>query len=121
MTDLPDPRESMSESRRPWGRFEQLTLNERTTVKVITVEPGQRLSLQHHERRAEFWQVLDGPLDVTVGADSWQAQAGERLWIPQGTVHRLGNPGDTAGRVLEIAYGDFDECDIVRLEDDYER
>lgn len=121
MTDLPDPRASIVESRRPWGDFQQFTLNEPTTVKVITVDPGHQLSLQTHEHRAELWQVLDGPLDVTIGAETWSAQPGERLWIPQGTVHRVGNPTDVRGRLLEIAYGAFDECDIVRLEDDYRR
>lgn len=118
---MPDPRESIVESQRPWGGFQQFTLNEATTVKILVVEPGQRLSLQTHEHRAEFWQVLDGPLEVTIGEETWRAVPGDRLWIPQGTVHRVGNPTDARGRILEIAYGDFDECDIVRLEDDYQR
>lgn len=121
MTSVPDPRGSILQSQRPWGGFQQLTVNEATTVKIITVEPGQRLSLQIHERRAELWQVLDGPLDVTVGDQAWRAQPGEQVWIPQGSVHRVGNPTKVPGRVLEIAYGEFDEDDIVRLEDDYQR
>lgn len=121
MTDQPDPRGSMSEARRPWGGFEQLTHNEPTTVKIITVEPGHRLSLQTHALRSECWQVLDGPLDVTIGDESWRAQPGERMWIPRGTKHRMGNPTGTPARILEIAYGDFDEGDITRHEDDYQR
>ncbi|HHU10740.1 MAG TPA: cupin domain-containing protein [Intrasporangiaceae bacterium] len=108
-------------SERPWGRFDQYSHNEATTVKVITVEPGQRLSLQRHEHRAEYWIVLDGPVDVTVGADTWAAQTGERIWIETGEVHRMGNSGTTPVRVLELAYGHFDEADIERLEDDYSR
>lgn len=108
-------------SERPWGRFQQLTRNETTTVKVITVEPGQRLSLQTHAHRAELWQVLDGPLDVTVGERTWRAETGEQVWVGRGEVHRLGNPTEDPARVLEIAYGAFDEEDIVRLEDDYSR
>lgn len=121
MSDLPDPRRSIFVSQRPWGRFEQFTSNEPTTVKVVTVEPGHRLSLQTHEHRGEFWQVLDGPLDVTVDDESWSAQAGEKVWVPPGAVHRMGNSGDAPARVLEIGYGDFDEADIVRLDDDYRR
>lgn len=108
-------------SQRPWGGFQQITHNELTTVKVITVNPGQRLSLQSHQQRAEFWQVLDGPMDVTVGQRSWSAQPGEQVWVPQGAVHRMGNSTAAIGRVLEIGYGEFDEGDIVRLEDDYQR
>ncbi|EKA61174.1 phosphomannose isomerase type II C-terminal cupin domain [Janibacter hoylei] len=121
MTNLPDPREAMFVSERPWGSFQQFTLNEPTTVKVITVNPGQRLSLQTHEHRAEFWQVLDGPIDVTVGDETWSAQPGEQVWIAQGQVHRMGNSGEQPCRVLEVGYGTFDEDDIVRLEDDYQR
>ena len=36
---------------RPWGAFERFTLNEPSTVKIITVNAGQTLSLQRHEHR----------------------------------------------------------------------
>ena len=116
-----DPRAEVFVQERPWGQFEQFVSNERVTVKIITVEPGHRLSLQTHEHRGEFWQVLDGPLEVTVDDRTWTAQPGEKIWAPQGAVHRMANQGDAAGRMLEVAYGEFDEADIVRLDDDYAR
>ncbi len=106
---------------RPWGRFEHLSFNETSTVKLIEVQPEQRLSLQRHEHRDELWVVLDVPLEVEVGGRRWTALVGERVWIPRGTVHRLGNPGVTAGRIVEVAFGTFDEGDIERLSDDYGR
>jgi mannose-6-phosphate isomerase len=108
-------------SERPWGQFEQFTLNEKTTVKIITVAPGGRLSLQRHSHRGEFWKVVDGPMDIEVGDRSWSAAAGENIWVPQGSTHRIGNSGTSPTRILEIAYGEFDEDDIERLEDDYSR
>lgn len=108
-------------SQRPWGHFEQYTLNEPSTVKVITVDPGCRLSKQRHEHRAERWQVLDGPVDVEVDGVSWSAATGEVVWVPLGGVHRMGNSGAAPVRILEIGYGTFDEDDIERLEDDYRR
>lgn len=116
-----DPRDSIFSSARPWGGFEQFTLNQRTTVKVISVAPGQRLSLQRHRLRGEMWHVLDGPLEVTVGAKTWTAAVGEAIWIPQGETHRAANPGAHQARFLEVAFGHFDEDDIERLEDDYDR
>ena len=106
MTNLPDPREAMFVSERPWGSFQQFTLNEPTTVKVITVNPGQRLSLQTHEHRAEFWQVLDGPIDVTVGDETWSAQPGEQVWIAQGEVHPGQHDlvGEGLGDVLQLKH-----------------
>jgi mannose-6-phosphate isomerase-like protein (cupin superfamily) len=118
---LPDPRDGIFVVERPWGQFQQFVSNERVTVKVITVQPGHRLSLQTHSHRGEFWQVLDVPIEVTVGDRTWSAQPGESVWVPVGAVHRMANKADRAGRLLEIAWGDFDEADIVRLEDDYAR
>jgi mannose-1-phosphate guanylyltransferase/mannose-6-phosphate isomerase len=115
------PTDDIVVERRPWGAFEQFVCNEQVTVKVITVQPGQRLSLQRHDHRGEMWQVLDGPIDITLDSRTWTAQTGERVWVPQGGVHRMGNSASTPGRVLEVAFGHFDEDDIHRLADDYER
>ena len=106
---------------RPWGQFQQFVSNETVTVKIITVEPGHRLSLQKHEHRGEMWQILDGPIDITVGEREWLAQPGEMVWVPRGATHRMGNSGTRPGRLLEVAFGHFDEGDIERLEDDYAR
>jgi mannose-6-phosphate isomerase len=106
---------------RPWGHFLQFVQNEPVSVKVITVEPGHRLSLQTHSNRDELWQVLDLPFLVQVDGRSWEAQVGELVWVPAGSEHRMTNRGDRVGRMLEVAFGDFDENDIVRIEDDYSR
>lgn len=116
-----DPRGDVLVSHRPWGQFEQLVLNTPVTVKIITVLPGHRLSLQRHDHRGELWHVLDVPIDITVADRRWSAQPQERIWVPRGAVHRMGNSGDLPGRVLEVAFGHFDEDDIKRLQDDYAR
>lgn len=121
MLELADPREDIFTVERPWGSFQQFVENRQVTVKIITVEPGHRLSLQTHDHRGELWQILDVPIVVTVGDRTWSAKPGEAVWVPSNTVHRMANQGDRAGRLLEIAFGDFDEADIVRLEDDYAR
>ncbi|WP_427383935.1 phosphomannose isomerase type II C-terminal cupin domain [Janibacter sp. G56] len=119
--EVADPRDEIFVVERPWGAFEQFVSNANVTVKIVTIEPGHRLSLQTHGHRSEFWQVLDVPIDVTVGDESWAAQPGEKVWVPVGSVHRMGNSGTATGRVLEIGFGAFDESDIVRIEDDYAR
>lgn len=116
-----DPREELFVSTRPWGQFEQFVTNEPCTVKIITVEPGHRLSLQTHDLRGEFWRVLDGTLLVTVGQETRTVQGGDSVWVPPNTLHRMENLSGAAVRVLEIAFGDFDESDIVRHQDDYAR
>jgi len=40
--------------KKPWGMFEQFTKQEAVTVKIITINPNESLSLQYHHKRAEF-------------------------------------------------------------------
>lgn len=116
-----DPRSEILSDRRPWGGFEQYTGNEPSTVKIITVEAGNRLSLQRHADRDELWVVLDSEVVVEVGTSVEKVPPGDKVWIPRGMPHRLENRGALPARVLEIAFGLFDEADIERLEDDYDR
>ncbi|MEU5883233.1 phosphomannose isomerase type II C-terminal cupin domain [Spirillospora sp. NPDC047279] len=105
---------------RPWGRFERFTLNEASTVKIIHVAPGQRLSLQRHRHRDELWVALDAGAVFEVAGRRIEPEVGERVLIRAGDTHRMGSAGP-AVRVLEVAFGDFDEDDIERLEDAYGR
>ena len=116
-----NPTEDIFVVERPWGQFQQFVSNETVTVKIITVQPGHRLSLQRHQHRGEMWQILDVPIDITVDGRQWTAGAGDTVWVPHGAIHRMGNSGTEPGRLLEVGFGHFDEGDIERLEDDYAR
>ena len=106
---------------KPWGRFEQYTHNLPCTVKIITVAPGGKLSSQYHHHRDELWVALDEGARVQLGEDVLEPEVGEKLFIPRGTVHRLSAAGEREVRILEISFGEFDEEDIVRLDDVYGR
>lgn len=106
---------------KPWGRFDQYTHNLPCTVKIITVAPGGTLSRQYHQNRDELWVVLDPGARVELGDDELEPESGEELFIPRQTIHRLSTVGGEPVRVLEISFGEFDEEDIVRLEDVYGR
>lgn len=122
MASSDDRRADVFTEHRPWGHFRSFCVNEPVTVKVITVQPGQRLSLQKHAHRAELWTVLDdAPMEVTVGDRTWSVGRDEQVWVPLGAVHRMANVGSAPARILEVGYGVFDEDDIVRIEDDYSR
>lgn len=114
-------RAGIIEEVRPWGRFRRFPHEEAGSIKIITVEPGGRLSLQFHDGRAEFWVVLDPGLEITVGGRVWQAAPNEEVVIPRRAPHRLRNVGPTPARVMEIWIGRSSEADIVRLTDDYGR
>jgi hypothetical protein len=51
VSEISDPRDGIFVVERPWGDFQQFVSNERVTVKIITVQPGYRLSLQTHDHR----------------------------------------------------------------------
>jgi mannose-6-phosphate isomerase-like protein (cupin superfamily) len=107
---------------KPWGHSELIFKNEgegRVTTKILTVDPHSRLSLQKHKVRSEYWFVMNGNAEVDVGGGTVVLGPGETIRIPRGTAHRLGTNKGT--RVLEVSMGDFDEADIIRLEDDYGR
>ncbi len=106
---------------KPWGKFQQYTHNVLSTVKVITVQPDGVLSLQYHRGRDELWVILDAGAQVEVGENVMRPKAGEEVFIPRSTAHRLSAVGNAPVRILEVSFGDFDEDDIVRLDDVYGR
>jgi len=105
---------------RPWGNFERFTLNEPCTVKIITLDPDQELSLQQHEHRDEEWRILHGSGTVSVNGVDTAVGPGGEFKVLRGELHRVASGSD--GLVfLEISFGQFDEKDIIRLEDKYGR
>ena len=107
---------------RPWGSYEILINSGRFQAKKIRVKEGARLSLQMHYHRAEHWIVVSGTAKVTVGDKELLLSEDESTYIPQGTVHRLENPGHIPLEIIEVQTGAYlGEDDIVRIEDTYGR
>lgn len=106
---------------RPWGKFRSFPPKQAGSIKIITVNPGQSLSLQYHNQRSEFWIVLDEGLEITVGKRVWRPAKNEEIFISLKTPHRMRCVGSSPGRIMEIWIGSSIEEDIVRLEDDYGR
>ncbi len=107
---------------RPWGHYQNLEDGEGFLVKRIVVNPGAKLSLQRHQRRAEHWIVVAGSARVTNGEDTFVLNPNQSTYIPLGATHRLENPGDEPLHLIEVQSGDYiGEDDIVRLEDTYGR
>jgi mannose-1-phosphate guanylyltransferase/mannose-6-phosphate isomerase len=105
---------------RPWGSFEQYAFNQEVTVSLMSVEPNQRLSLQSHTGRAELWIVLDQGAIIEVDDTVSHPKVGDKIWIPANAHHRLASDGRRV-RVLEVAYGNWQQDDITRYADDFNR
>lgn len=107
---------------RPWGYYEILAEGETFKVKRLMVNPGAKLSLQMHQRRAEHWVVVSGEAEVINGDKLLCLGANQSTYIPQKTRHRLGNPGSHPLYVIEVQSGDYlGEDDIIRFDDIYHR
>ena len=105
---------------RPWGKFERFTQNEVSTVKILTVEPNQQLSVQYHHKREEFWRVIEGACEIILGEETHKAKEGDEFFVPKETKHSI-KTIDLQVKIMEISLGEFDEEDIVRVEDRYGR
>jgi mannose-1-phosphate guanylyltransferase len=114
--------ETHKTSYRPWGGYSSLVMGERFQVKRLFVKPGKQLSLQKHHHRAEHWVVVTGTAEVTVGDKVQLLGENQSVYIPQGAVHRLANPGKIMLELIEVQTGSyFGEDDIIRLEDEFGR
>lgn len=105
---------------RPWGGFREFVENEKDTVKILFIRKGETFSLQRHHHRDEFWRVLSGSPDITIGDKTIRAKVGDEFEIPPEINHRISASTDDV-EVLEISRGKFEENDIVRIEDKYGR
>ena len=107
---------------RPWGYFDSIDYGEGFQVKRLFVNPGAKLSLQKHQKRAEHWVVVKGIALVTCGEKKYKLTENQSTYIPKGEIHRLENREKNPLEIIEIQTGNYlGEDDIIRLEDDYER
>jgi mannose-6-phosphate isomerase len=98
--------------------------------KFLIIAPHQRLSWQYHNRRAEIWKVVVGPVAIEISSndkepDPETKQINEVIDIKPGARHRLCG-AENWGVVAEIwQHTDPDnlsnEEDIIHLQDDYGR
>jgi mannose-1-phosphate guanylyltransferase/mannose-6-phosphate isomerase len=107
---------------RPWGHYETVAGGDRYQVKRITIDPGQKLSLQMHHHRAEHWIVVRGTARVVRDDEVRLLSENQSTYIPLGARHRLENPGKIPLELIEVQSGTYlGEDDIVRFEDQYGR
>ena len=93
------------ESKRPWGYYEILSDRDDHKVKRITVNPGKRLSLQSHARRAEHWFVVKGSGQVTIDDNLIDVNGGVAVDIDRGARHRVENTGPDELCFIEVQIG----------------
>ena len=121
---LKDRKESLMHRKvyRPWGHYDSVDQGANFQVKRLTVNPGKKLSLQLHHKRAEHWVVVRGVATVTRGAEVFELKENESTYIPVGMKHRLENATGDLLELIEVQSGAYlGEDDIVRFADDFGR
>lgn len=98
--------------------------------KILLVESGQKLSWQYHNRRAELWRIVEGPVGIIASLNDTESphisfEAGKIRQFEPGERHRLIGL-DNWGVVAEIwqhtdPNESSNENDIIRLSDSYGR
>ena len=107
---------------RPWGWFETIAQSEHFKVKILHVTPGGQLSLQSHKHRSEHWVVVKGEATVLRNDERFLMQPDDSIFIAVGDKHQLSNEGEDDLEIIEVQTGQsFDESDITRFEDKYNR
>lgn len=107
---------------RAWGYYRVLhEVGANTKLKELTVAPKTCLSMQRHDKRAEFWFVAEGEAAVYTLDNSsdhdlvGQFKVHDYVWIKKNQWHMLCNETDQPLKLIEIQFGD--DC----VEEDIER
>jgi len=141
---------STLEVERPWGYYGLYADNVKSTTKILYIKKGEMLSLQYHFKRAQFYAILDNnflveyskeqiPLDIINDENedrktknfktfleenliTVEAGEGDMFCFKKRVIHRATYNGNREyGRFLDVAFGINDECDVIRIRDEYGR
>jgi mannose-6-phosphate isomerase len=118
----PPPGELPRRVDKPWGHELIWAHTDRYVGKLLVIETGKRLSLQHHDVKDEWIHVLEGKLELTLEDDHGDVQVrqlgpGEGARVPTGRRHRY--EAVEKATLIEVSTPELD--DVVRIEDDYGR
>lgn len=100
----------------PDGGESFMAAGTRIIVKLRSPATGGRYSVTEYHLPPDFagpplhvhtvfehaWQVLEGSVQVQVGAAVQQLQAGGFVFVPAGTPHTFSNPGPLPARMLAV-------------------
>ena len=119
---MTDPREKQTtvHSARPWGDIFMVVRNQKCSVDLTEVRPGERASLHSHAIRHELFHFIDEGGVLEIDGELFHPKAHEEFMIKPGQKHRFWAE-DKIFRMLVVSFGEWKAEDQIRLEDDYGR
>lgn len=117
-----DPREGQEtiKSVRPWGDIHIICRNQRVSVDLTHVQPGERASLHVHHRRSELFHFVDDGATLEIDGKIYHPKAHDEFMMKPGMKHRFW-AADRSFRILVVSFGEWIAEDQERIEDDYGR
>ena len=107
---------------RPWGKYTNLFNGKGFLVKELVINSKSSISLQKHNHRSEYWNIISGKPKITINNKKFFKKVNETAFIPQGAKHRIENLFKKPVKIMEIQTGTIlKEADIVRYKDIYGR
>jgi len=84
---------------------------------LIFVRPELGISIQTHDLRNEYWEIIEGKPIIINGNDvHYFVKSGTRFEIPKNVYHSVINPNQDKFIILKERWdGEFDEEDIKRV------
>ena len=108
------------QSSRPWGDIHMVVRNQKCSVDLTEVKPGERASLHSHAIRHELFHFLDDGAVLEIDGKLFHPKAHEEFMIKPGQKHRFWAE-DRIFRMLVVSFGEWRAEDQIRHEDDYGR
>jgi D-beta-D-heptose 7-phosphate kinase/D-beta-D-heptose 1-phosphate adenosyltransferase len=100
---------------RSWGKWSILSHGKKCKTKELIVQPGQKLSMQRHRNRSEFWFVTEGEATVYWEFGNTKIKQFNSIKIQPNEWHQLANNTENILKIIEIQFGEScDESDIER-------
>ena len=107
---------------RPWGKYTNLFNGKGFLVKELVINSKSSISLQKHNHRSEYWNIISGKPKITINNNKFFKKVNETAFIPQGAKHRIENFFMKPVKIMEVQTGSIlKETDIVRYKDIYGR
>ena len=103
---------------RSWGSAQEIYRGAHFRAKHLTMNPGERFTLQSHKHRDKHWLVVNGTGEALLNGKTCLLKANDSVLIPRKTPHSLRNPGSAMLEFIEVQTGEhLDEEDFVRYEE----
>ena len=88
----------MRKIEKPWGYEEIWAETDKYLGKILTILPGQRLSLQYHEKKEETFRLLYGDASVILDGKVSSLSPGDIITVEKEVRHEFSSK---SGSIIE--------------------